>query len=203
MGQGTAGLNCMKIGKKIKRTISVLLCIAIVFLFCGCRITNRLAMKKTIAYACGNSELLRSCAQELQTIIPAETGQKRQSYKIEQLKGSALLLFDYVEESNTSMHSDLCEEVFGGGLVKFILVNYSDAVCSVEFVCAGYGFGPNTGYCEIQYVSSDVPNDLFFFDDNMSYTEQDGGYFGCEKYGDNTFFYYRIAECLYYTEATF
>ena len=160
-------------------------------------------MKNAIAYADGNLELLCSCAQELQTIIPAETGQKRQSYKIEPLKDSTLLLYNCIDKSNTSIHSDLCEEVFSGGLVKLILVNYHNAICSVEFVCAGYGFGSNTGYYEIQYISSDVPNDLFFFDDNMFYIKQDGGYFGCEKDGDNTFFYYRITECLYYTEATF
>ena len=190
----------------MKKIVSIIVCISLLLALSGCSNRHEKIMKEAIAYAEDNTELLRSCAKELQATISEMNLKKpgeKWGYRIEPAKGSRLRLYDWIEESETEIQSELCREVLNGGVVQNITLHYKNGALSVEFSCGGYGMGANTGYYQITYISSGKVDDLQFYDDKMTYIEKDKGYFGTETGGDNTFFYYQIAEDIIYSYAHF
>lgn len=189
----------------MKKIVWIVVCAALLFALFGNGRKQERIMKNAIVYAEENTELLRACAKELARIIP-ETASKVSDtmllYRIELTDNAKLRLYDYHEKNETEIQSALCREILNGNVVQTINLRRNNGVLSVEFFCGGAGIGSNTAYYEINYVSSGRPEDLFFYDSGMTYVEKNGGYFGT-KDGDNTFFYYPIAEDLFYIEAHF
>ena len=162
-------------------------------------------MKEALAYAEENIELLHACAKELQSLIYEEIGDSNQTsilaYKVELQNKSKMRLYNYNEEQEETFENALCERILTGGIVRYISIHYDHGNCSIAFSCGGYGIGSSTVYYDIQIIPSDKAEDLWGFDGNMTFTEQVPGFIGHEADGDNSFFYYRISEGVYYTEA--
>ncbi len=175
------------------------------FALCGCNSRNSDAAK-AINYAENNLILLQQCSESLQTIVAEYCGEEEPSYfacKVEQKAGDKQRLYIYREEEETDIRNDLCQRVFNGGVIDCITVHYYHGNWSFEYSCGGFGFGPDTVYFLIQYIPTDFPGNLWGYDEDMDFIEKDEGYWGTKKDSDNTFFYYRIAEGFYYTEAVF
>ncbi len=186
----------------MKKTFLILICFVLLFVLCSCGGINSNQRNESIEYAESNLEELQSCGQELIAILSAKNGSAGLSYKVE-LRGSRLRLYDYLEETEEEIESDLCRKILSGGRIDCIIIHLHKGNWSVEFSCGGYGIGPNTGYYDIQYIPSGEVDDLWFYDRTMTYDKQDKGYMGRETNGDNTFYYYQISKFFFYTEATF
>lgn len=174
-------------------------------------------MHRSISYAEENAQLLVACADDLLEQTPqladhSDTGaatlmlnDDADSYRITQNSGAEMTLYNYRNETETIFQSAQCRAVFDGKTVERIMVmtDASQDHAVVRFSCASFGMGPSTAYYEIQYIPSDDVRELWAYDPHMTYSEKDGGQYGTYADSDNTFFYARIAEGLYYCEATF
>lgn len=164
-------------------------------------------MEKAIEYAEKNMDLLRSCAESLKDLIleriPEEEQVSYVAYKVEQGSGNRQRLYDFLENKEEHIQNDYCQSIFNDGVVDFITVHYHHGGWSIEYSCGGYGLGPETGYYEIQCISSDQAVYLWGYDADMIYEKNGTGYMGTKADSDNTFFYYRITEGIYYTEAKY
>lgn len=191
----------------MKKNVWIIVCISFLFTLYGCGGKDDRIMKEAVAYAEENMELLQACAQELQSLISekADEGARTSvlAYKVELQDESRIRFYNYLEEREEPFESALCEKVLSGGIVQYISIHYYHGNCSIAFSCGGYGVGSNTGYYDIQIITSDKAEDLWGFDSEMTLVEQELGFLGHETEGDNTFFYYRIAKNVYYTEALY
>lgn len=190
---------------EVKNKTWILVCVLLLFALSGCGAGHDAIMRRAVSYAEENRELLQACAQELQALLCEEAGDSARtsvlSYKIERQDASKLRLYNYAEEREESFENARCEEVLRGGLVQSISVHAANGICSVAFSCGGQGVGSNTAYYDIQIIPSDNAEDLWGFDSKMTFAERAPGFLGRAAEGDNSFFYYRIAEGVYYTEA--
>ena len=71
---------------------------------------------------------------------------------------------------------------------------------AVEYSVGGSGIGSNMTYNKIIYVPSDDIADLFGYSEGFDFhpDEATGGVLGEKPGSDDTFFYYKIHDCLYY-----
>ena len=125
-----------------------------------------------------------------------------ESYRITQNSGAEMTLYNNRNETETTFQSAECRAVFDGKTVERIVVmaDASQDRAVVRFSCASLGLGSSTAYYEIP---SDDVRELWAYDPHMTYSDKDGGRYGTYADSDNTFFYIRLAEGLYYCEAMF
>lgn len=164
-------------------------------------------MNASVSYAKDNIDLLKDCADSLKEQLLEISNQKEpdsyMAYKVELQENSILRLYDYTTQRETEIENKLCQQVLSSNVIDLITVHFHKGVWSVEFSCGGYGFGPDTKYYAIQIITSDDPSNLWHFDDEMIFVEKDNGFWGSRSDSDNSFYYFKIADGVYYTEAAF
>ena len=189
----------------MKKAVLFVLCAALLLTLSTCGNRRERTREKAIAFAEDNLDLLRSYAQEWQTAAESQLSERPDSlcYMVKRQSDGSLCLYDRWTQTETEYHSEMCQQLLKKRLIKGIDLYYYNGAWSVKFFCGGAGIGSNTEYWEIECISTDEPADLCFYDDTMTWTERDNGFFGRQENGDNTFYYYRIAEGVFYTEASF
>ncbi len=174
----------------------------LVFLLCfltGCR--PMLDTKASIQYVQDHQDLLLSCAHELEAMVEGLSGKADDHmmyYYISPQDGASMNLCDDADRTVLSFESELCKEVLADGTILIIKIWASPNEFSLTFNFEGRG-----NYHYAVYAPSDEAQDIRFYDPCMTYSEKEGGYYGEESNGNNTFFYCHIAEQLYYCEAHF
>ena len=189
----------------MKKVICFLLCILTQIGLSGC-IEKENNSEEAIAYARDNSDLLCSCSQDLYNMIKEKENvwsPRQLTFRIEPDLNSTMRLCNYRTDSETSFENELCQKVFQGGVVDYIMVYCQNDKYNVEFSCCGIGLGSAALDIVIQFIPSDDVEDLVGYDRAMIFTEQDEGWYGKLEGSDNTFLYYKITDQLYYTEASF
>ena len=98
-----------------------------------------------------------------------------------------------------NFHSESCQKVLEEASVGEVLL-FRDGV---RFSLGGNGFGAQTDYFDVYYIPSDDLTGCFGYHPDMTFTARNGGYLGRmpEKQDDNTFFYQKIGDHLYYCAA--
>ncbi len=190
----------------MKRVLFIIISTAWLLTLCGCGKAYERIMTQAINYGEQHEELLTSCAQELCEVIAEKEDLSEPAlvlaYRIDQKNGT-MKLKDQINDTTTEFQSDLCQEIMEGGIIQYITVHYHDEHFNVLFSCGGSGFGPNTNYYDLDYVPTGKLQDQWWYMKNIKYEETDNGFYGKETNGDNSFFFHKISEKLYYCEASF
>ncbi len=191
----------------MKKIVIIVGVVVMLFSLTCCASRHDRIMNVSVSYAKDNIDLLKRCAESLKGQLLEISTQKELSsnlaYKIELQKNNILRLFDYTANRETEIENEMSQQVLNGGVIDLISVHFHKGVWSVEFSCGGCGIGPNMEYYAIQIITTDDPGDLWNFDNEMNFIGKDNGYWGSKTGSDNTFYYFRIAEGVYYTEAIF
>ena len=180
-----------------------ILCFAacLLFVFSGCGLVDDISEKLdatsdnlSIIFAESNATELLECSEQL--LLDYQNNPHALLVKLD--KDSELVAQDWkgARELNKDVRDRLTALILRGS-IKSIQVSEG----CVEYLCDGYGLGSAEAIHKIIYVSSNQISDLYGYDKDMVFTEQDGGYYGIKPSGSSTLFYYKIADRLYYIEA--
>ncbi|MBQ6430484.1 MAG: hypothetical protein IJJ99_01215 [Oscillospiraceae bacterium] len=161
----------------------------------GCSLMHKDYAERAIQYAQENTDLLISAAAEA-----LQAAEDLNAALVFPNNETSVLFTQYSDrDSGILQESTILPAVFSDGVIELIQVREN----TVEFSCGGAGIGSNTTYSQLIYTESGVPEDIFWYDARMTYTEENGGFSGILPGSDNTVFYYKITDNLYYFEAHF
>lgn len=151
--------------------------------------------QRAIHYAQEHVDLLVSAAEEARC-----TAENSNTTIILPNNATSVRYSPYSDRENGIVHeSATLSALFADGVIELIQLREN----SVEFCFGGTGIGSNTTYYELVYTESGALEDIFWYDSRMTYTEEQGGFRGTLPGSDNTVYYYRITDNLYYFEAHF
>ena len=153
--------------------------------------------KTAVSYARQHEDTIISCSE----FLLRNYAKQDEALKITQIEGSLFRLYSYHTEEAEELELPELQPLFDSGVIYGLtLRSYS-----VEYDVGGTGIASNTTYRELNYIPSDLIQDLFGYSDKipLKYDEATGGYSGRQPNSDNTFYYYKILDSLYYIEASF
>ena len=147
---------------------------------------------KTVSFAKDYSEDLISCSIFLLNSYATEND----VINISANQNSTMRLYSYHLEKAEEKRIPELEPLLSTNMIEVITVRGH----AVEYGVGGFGIGSNTTYYKIIYIPSDDIVDLFGYSDGFNYhlDESTGGILGEKNESDDTFFYYKIQDCLYY-----
>lgn len=151
------------------------------------------------SWAQSHAALLLRCGEELTANYPADPEWKRAEFEVSQISGDWIELWNAQSGEMINFHSESCQKVLEDASVGEVLL-FRDGV---RFSLGGNGFGAQTDYFDVYYIPSDDLTGCFGYHPDMTFTARNGGYLGRmpEKQDDNTFFYQKIGDHLYYCAA--
>ena len=171
----------------------------LVFFFSGCNHAGGKppAFNEIVSFAKDHAETLISCSCFLLDNYAA----KDDAINISENQDGTMRLYSYHLESVEEEKIPELEPLFATNMIEVITVR-DDAI---EYSVGGSGIGSNMTYYKVIFVPSDDIEDLFGYSDKFVYhpDEATGGILGEKNGSDDTFFYYKIQNCLYYVIAHF
>ena len=193
--------------RKLRKSMTIAVVLLWIITLAGCESIHERTMRNSVEYAESHIDLLESCAQELQDVISEslkQTGNGGYSaFRVEPIKKTTMRLTNTISETETTIESEYCQEIFGDGCIKYISIYIRDAAYTVVYTTGGHGIGPATSYYAIEYITTGEVSDLWWYNENMTFVAQENGMYGKQADGDNSFFYFQITDDLYYCEASF
>lgn len=141
------------------------------------------------------AELLTACGEEL---LAQELPNRDEAWMVAPLYGDWMALYQILPRNLTDFESENCRLLLDLGIAEEIRIDGE----TVRFSLGGRGLGPETEYYDVYYIPSDDVSGCFGWSVEMTFTEQDGGWFA-RGTGDDTFFYQQIGEHLYFCIAHF
>ncbi|MGN0532613.1 MAG: hypothetical protein ACI4IN_07445 [Eubacterium sp.] len=177
----------------MKKGVCLILMICLFLGRCGLRGKN--PADQAVQYAQEHTELLLSGAEEALLL----TEKTDTTLIIPNDETTVQLVLYDQRDHGIIQESTTLSDIFADGIIDQIQIRER----SVEFSCGGDGLGANTDYYSLVYTSSSDPKDIYWYDYRMIFEEKDNGTYGKLPDSDNTFFYYKITDHLYYCEAHF
>lgn len=183
----------------MKTAKNLLLLTLLVLLLSGCFGAEYSASRRktAVSYARQHEETIISCSE----MLLSNYAKQDDALLITQVDGSLFRLYSYHAEEAEEVELPELQQLFDSGVIHCVtLRSYS-----VEYDVGGTGIASNTTYRELNYIPSDQIQDLFGYSDKipLEFDKATGGYGGRKPNSDNTFYYFKIRENLYYTEASF
>ena len=155
----------------------------------------------TRSWAQSHAALLADCGKELLAQYPEKPKWAGAEYEVSLIREDWIELWHGQSRELLGFHSAACRELLESSVVQRVLLRRGQ----VRFSLGGEGLGPQTVYYDVYYLPTDDFSGCFGYDAAMTFTGQDGGWFGrySDPSDDNTFFYRSIGEHLYYCIAKF
>ena len=183
----------------MKTAKTFLLLTMLVLLLSGCFSTESSASRRNtaVSYARQHEETIISCSE----LLLSNYAKQEDTLLITQVDGSLFRLYSYHTEEAEEVELPELQPLFDSGVINCVtLRSYS-----VEYDVGGTGIASNTTYRELNYIPSDQIQDLFGYSDKipLEFDKATGGYGGRKPNSDDTFYYLKIRENLYFIEASF
>lgn len=165
-----------------------------VFLLSGCDFPreNTPSFNDVVSFAKENREDFIDCSHFLLKNFATEDD----AINITMNENGTMRVYSYHLESAKEERIPEVEPLLAGSMVDVITLRSN----AVEYSVGGSGIGSNMTYNKIIYIPSDDIADLFGYSEGFDFhpDEATGGVLGEKPGSDDTFFYYKIHDCLYY-----
>ena len=170
-----------------------------VFLLSGCDFVGEKtpSFNEVISFANENNENIIDCSCFLLNNFATEDD----AINITVNENGTMQLYSYhLERANEERIPEL-EPLFATNMIDVITLRSN----AVEYSVGGSGIGSNMTYNMIIYIPSNDIVELFGYSDGFifHFDESTGGFLGEKNGSDDTFFYYKIHDCLYYVITSF
>ena len=154
-----------------------------------------------LSWARSHKEELRRCGEELLGHYPDKPQWAGACFTVSVTDDGAVELWHELSGELICFSGEDCSVLLKESAIQDVQLE-PDRVC---FSLGGRGFGSQTDYFEVYYIPSDDISGCFGWSPDMTFTEQDGGWFGKtdDPNDDDTFFYQEIAAHLFFCVSHF
>lgn len=181
----------------MKKNILFTIILVASFILCSCGFfdADTPELNDVITYAEDNQDELVSASLFLLDNYAEESD----SINISKNTSGMYRKYSYRDETAEEVELSELNSLFDDKMVKLITLRSN----AVEYSVGSAGIGSNNTYFKLIYIPSGKVEDLFGFSEayHMHYDKSIGGFYGEKEGSDNTYFYYRINDNLYYVIA--